>query len=140
VAGWPAYYQAPGYSENWVSSVYLQKRHALIDSKIAPPTQAYTGNGNSYRINAIPFLNSLSNPANADDVIDDIIEIYCVEGISAGDRTMLLNTLTDGLPAFEWTILYNDYLIDPVANETDVHDLVKSTLAALFKLYTFQTM
>lgn len=140
VAGWTAYYQAPGYSQNWLTSVYLQKRHALIDSKIAPPTQSYSGNGNNYRINALSLLNSLPTPANADDVVDDLIEIFLVDGLNVSDRDMLLNTLTDNLPVFEWTILYADYLIDPVANETDVHDLFKATLAVLFKLYTFQTM
>ncbi len=137
VAGWPAYYQAPAYSRHWLSAVFLQNRHLLISNKIA--AGAFYADGNAFRIDAVSLVNTLSNPASADAVIDDLIEIFLADDINTADRDLLLNTLTDNLPAFEWTVLYNDYLLDPVANEADLNNQVKATLGVIFKLYMFQT-
>lgn len=137
VAGWPAYYQAPGYSRHWLSAVYLQKRYAIINNRIA--SGSYSAGGNSFKIDAVSLVNTLSNPSDPDAVVDQLIRIFLAGDISSVDRTLLLNTLTDNLPLFEWTVLYSAYLTNPAANEADVNNQVRNTLAAIFKLYMFQT-
>lgn len=137
VAGWPAYYQAPAYSRHWLSAVYLQKRYALINSKIN--SGGYSADGNTLKIDGVALVNSLSDPANPEAVVDDLISIFLVDTISTSDRDGILNVLTDNLPLFEWTVLYNSYLSDPAMHEGEVNTQMRRTLAAIFKLYMFQT-
>ena len=137
VAGWPAYYQSPGFSRMWLSAVYLQKRYRFIDTKIA--SGGISQNGNSFKIDALGFLNGLPSPSDPVAVIDNMIEVFIVGELDSEDKLMLKDILTDNLPDFEWTVLYSDYLSDPAANESNVTSQIKSTLGALFKLYMFQT-
>jgi len=137
VAGWPAYYQSPGFSRMWLSAVHLQKRYRFIDTKIA--SGGISQNGNTFKIDALGFLNGLPTPSDPVAVIDNMIEVFVVGDLHSEDKLMLKNILTDNLPDFEWTVLYSDYLMDPAANESNVTDQIKSTLGALFKIYMFQT-
>ncbi|MDG1036380.1 MAG: DUF1800 domain-containing protein [Crocinitomicaceae bacterium] len=138
VAGWPAYYQAPAFSRYWLSAVYLQKRYAMIDAKILG--NGYNADGNVFEIDGVSLLNTLTNPYDANAVLDDLFEIFLSIDVSQSDRTMLLDILTDGLPIFEWTVLYNDYLLDPVTYGVDINNQITNTIAAIFKLYIFQTL
>jgi hypothetical protein len=121
----------------WLSAVYLQKRYRFIDTKIA--SGGISQNGNSFKINALGFLNGLPSPSDPVAVIDNMIEVFIVGELDSEDKLMLKDILTDNLPDFEWTVLYSDYLSDPAANESNVTSQIKSTLGALFKLYMFQT-
>lgn len=140
VSGWPAYYQAPNFSKLWVNSTHLKTRVF-----IAYYFTLATGleiNGEFLKIRALPFLNGLSNPANANNVIDDIIRVFLPKPISTTQRQILKFILLGGQPDFEWTIQYNEYLAAP-SDPTyylPIQQKVELTLFQLFQLPEFHTV
>lgn len=140
VAGWPAYYQEPSYSQLWVNATHLRLRFQLTDF-----VTLYTGipgNGSNWKLNILTFLDNLSLPADPVAVIDDITDVFVPKGLDAVQKLILKTILTNGQPDFEWTIEYGDYAADP--NNTTVSDPVKArveaVLARLFQMPEFHTL
>jgi uncharacterized protein (DUF1800 family) len=140
VGGWSAYYQAPNFSKLWINSSYIKLRF-----DIASYVTLWGGipvNGNNFQVNHFEFLNNLSVPSDPTQVIEDMVLVFCPKGLSASGKAILKAILLNGLPDFEWTIQYNDYLADPA--NTAISDPVKQrialTLDSLFKLPEFQTI
>ncbi len=140
VGGWYAYYQAPSFSKLWVNSSYIKLRFQFADY-----LTIYGGidvNGNKFAVNHFEFLNNLSLPSDAIQVIEDMSTVFSAKGLSVIEKTTLKAVLTNGLPDFEWTLQYNEYLADPtnIVVSDPVKQRVALTLAQLFKLPEFQTI
>jgi hypothetical protein len=138
VGGWTAYYQSPAYSRLWANSSFIKLRFDFSDFFTFLGIDV---NGNVWKVNHIDFLDGLSSPSSAPDVIDDMATVFCPKGLDATKIIILKSVLTNGLPDFEWTIQYNEYLADPT-NPTfrdPVELRVSLTLAQLFKMPEFQT-
>jgi hypothetical protein len=75
-------------------------------------------------------------------VIDDICDVFFPKSIDAAQKLVLKAILTNGLPDFEWTLQYNDYLGNP--GNTTFSDPVKIriqlVLNRVFKMPEFQTI
>ena len=86
------------------------------------------------------FLNGLSIPSSAPDVIDDICDVFFPETVSLVEKTILKNILTNNLPDFEWTLQYNDYLLDPTNPVVldPVRQRLELVLNRVFKMPQFQ--
>lgn len=140
VAGWIAYYQAPSFSKLWVNSTHIKTRF-----DIANYITIYPGipvNSQNLKINALTFVDGLSVPSSAPDVIDDICEVFCPKTVSAAQKLTLKFILTNGQPDFEWTLQYTDYLANP-GNPTysnPVRQRVEFVLARIFQMPEFQTI
>lgn len=140
VAGWIAYYQAPSFSKLWVNSTHIKTRF-----DIANYITIYPGipvNSQNLKINALTFVDGLSVPSSAPDVIDDICEVFCPKTVSAAQKLTLKFILTNGQPDFEWTLQYTDYLANP-GNPTysnPVRQRVEFVLARVFQMPEFQTI
>lgn len=140
VSGWPAYYQAPSFTKLWVNSTLLKNR-----TWIAFFFTLATGlevNNKFLKINSLPFLNGLSNPANANAVIDDIIRVFLPKPLALVPRAILKAILLGGQPDFEWTIQYNEYLAAPndPTYYLPIQQKVELTLFQLFQLPEFHTV
>jgi uncharacterized protein (DUF1800 family) len=140
VSGWPAYYQAPNFTKLWVNSTHLKTRVWL-----AYYFTMATGleiNGEFLKVNSIDFLNGLSNPANANNVIDDIIRVFMPKPVAAAQRQILKFILLGGQPDFEWTIQYNEYLAAPTdpTYYLPIQQKIEATLFRLFQMPEFHTV
>lgn len=140
VGGWAAYYQAPNFSKLWINSAYIKLRFDF-----ASYVTIWGGidvGGNKFSVNHFDFLAGLSIPSDAPQVIEDIVTVFCPKGLSDTKKLLLKAILTNGLPDFEWTLQYNEYLADP--GNTTLSDPVRQrialTLDQLFKLPEFQTI
>ena len=140
VGGWPAYYQAPNHTKLWVNSSYIKLRFDF-----ASYVAIWGGldvDGNRLPINHLAFLDALSLPSDAPQVIEDMVTVFCPKGLSVTQKLLLKAVLTNGLPDFEWTLQYNEYLANP--GNTTYSDPVKQriglTLDQIFKLPEFQTI
>lgn len=71
VAGWPAYYQTPGFNRLWINSDTITKRSIFIDQM---SLHGYTINSNIIIIDPISFAKTLSNPGNPNSLIDESLE------------------------------------------------------------------
>ena len=140
VGGWTAYYQAPAYSRLWANSSFIKLRFDISD--LLSVAGGINVNGNTWGVNHIDFLDGLSNPSSAVDVIDDMVTVFCPKGLDAFKKLTLKGILTNGLPDFEWTIQYNEYLADPTnpAAVDPVKLRVALTLSQLFKMPEFQAL
>ncbi|MFN5418287.1 MAG: DUF1800 family protein [Flavobacteriia bacterium] len=140
VGGWPAYYQAPNFTKLWINSSYIKLRFDL--SSYVTLWGGLDVDGNRLPINHLGFLDTLSIPSDAPQVIEDIVTIFCPKGLSTTQKTILKFVLTNGLPDFEWTLQYNEYLANPgdMAFSDPVKQRLALTLDQLFKLPEFQTI
>lgn len=136
VAGWTSYYQAPAFTKLWINSTYLKKR---FDVALLMTTNGLTLNNQNFSLNFLGLLNGLSAPANAPAVINDLCLVFCPKEIDPADKLYLKSLLTGGLPDFEWTLQYNEYLADP-NNPTFYNPVilrVKAVLNILFRMPQF---
>lgn len=140
VGGWTAYYQTPAFSRLWANSSLLKLRFDL--GAYLTVTPGIVVSGNAFKLNALNFVNNLSLPSSAPQVIDDILTVFTCKGVSITEKAILKSILTNGQPDFEWTIQYNDYLADPgnTTVSTPVRQRVEFVLYRLFQLPEFQVM
>lgn len=140
VGGWPAYYQAPNYSKLWANSSYIKLRfdfasYVTLFGGIEVDTY-------KYNVNLLGFLDNLSDPSDATQVIEDMVTVFCPKGLSTEKKLFLKTILLNGLPDFEWPVQYSEYIADP--NNPTFSDPVKQrvalTLDQLFKQPEFQTI
>ena len=94
------------------------------------------------KINALGFLDSLSIPADGIQVINEICDLFLIKSVEQLKKDNLLDILTNGLPAFEWTIQYNEYISNPGdPNYSDpVRQRIELVLKELFMYPEFQTV
>jgi uncharacterized protein (DUF1800 family) len=136
VAGWTAYYQAPAFTKLWINSTYLKKR---FDVAALMTTNGITMNAQNFSLDFLGLLNGLSAPSSAPSVIDDLCVLFCPKDIDPSDKLFLKSLLTNGLPDFEWTLQYNEYLADPT-NPTYYNPVIlrlKAVLNTLFRMPQF---
>lgn len=140
VGGWPAYYQTPSFSKLWLNSTSIKQRF-----DIALWITLYGGitiMGQKYNLKALNLVDSLSNPPSAPDVIQDLCDLYFSKPVSGADQLALKSILTNGLPDFEWTDQYNDYLNNP-GNTTfsdPVRQRVELVMSSMYRMAQFQTI
>ena len=90
----------------------------------------YNNGGNSYRIDVLSYVAELSNPFDPNVLIDDLALILYPKSITDGQKEFLKSVLIPGLPDFEWTTEYAEYLADP--SNTNVANSVRNKLRNLF--------
>ena len=136
VAGWTAYYQAPAFYRLWINSTYIKKRFDVANFLTS---NNFNVNGNIFKIQVLDLLNGLSAPASAPQVIADLCLVLFQKEIPAADQLAIKAILTGGLPDFEWTLQYNEYLADPTnpAFYTPVELRMQAVLNIMFKMPQF---
>jgi uncharacterized protein (DUF1800 family) len=138
VSGWTAYYQAPSFTKLWANSTFIKNRMGIAYTFTM--TSGLQVNGKYFKVNALGFLASLSNPSNVNNVVDDIITLLLPKPLDVIQRQTLKTILLGGQPDFEWTVQYNQYINNP-GNPTfsnPIKQKVEQTLAQLFTLPHFQ--
>jgi len=141
VAGWSAYYQAPAFSKLWVNATHIKTRFDI--STYITILTGVPVNGNYLKINAIGFLNGLSNPSNATDVISDMCEVFCPKTINGVQQATLKAILINGVgitAEAAWTQQYLQYIGGDTSLESAINNRVQLTLSRLFKMPEFQTI
>ncbi len=139
VAGWAAYYQEPQFHKLWINNLLLPKRHEYCRLMVEGGNFSY--NDENYNITAlIPVLdivNNITNAYNPDVLISSLAEIMFNYPIAANQLTSLKDILIPGLPDFEWSVEYSDYLADP-DNEA-LAQSVENKLSYLFSCQECQS-
>ena len=136
VAGWTAYYQAPAFYRLWINSTYIKKRFDVVNLLTS---NNYNVNGNIFKIKVLDFLNGLSMPSSAPQVVDDLCLVLFPKEIPVADKLAIKAVLTGGLPDFEWTLQYNEYLAAPTnpVFYTPVELRMQAVLNIMFKMPQF---
>lgn len=136
VAGWPAYWQTPQYNELWINAVTLPRRNQVSDALLT--STGVTRSGFQLIIDPVTWVQSLP-AADAQDpnlVIQAFVDVLMPFALTASQLTYLNDTLLPGLPDFEWTVEWNQYLQAPT-NATR-KNAVATKLRALLKVMLSQ--
>jgi len=126
VAGWKAYYQTPQFYQFWINSFTLNQRDELIQRLVNGIQNA----GITYELNFIDFVGEIENATDPNVMITGITDVLFVSPISQNQLDYLKDVLIPGLPDFEWTVEYGDFLADP--NDPAKFEAIKSKLRTLF--------
>ena len=126
VAGWKAFYQAPQFYENWINSTSLLNRQDISQKFV----NGFNMSGVTYRYDLIAFVGRLDNNLDPNEMIQEIASLICPSALSQPQVDYLKEILIPGLPDYEWTIEYTDFLADP--ENTQLYNGVNNKLKALF--------
>lgn len=144
VAGWKAYYQKPLYYKTWVNNYLLPKR--LEYCKVLVTGGILLIDEKSYTVPPlVPVLLIVSSITTAEDPIILIRsltnQLFNYE-ISQNQIDSLKDILIPGLPDFEWTIEYLDYLEDPSDNDlrTSIENKLRNLIGTMVQMSEFQIM
>jgi uncharacterized protein (DUF1800 family) len=132
VAGWPAYYQAPGYHELWINSDTLPKRTEFTDFLI---NTGFTYQGTTVSLDPVAFVAQLNNPSDPNAVINDTLAIFYSIDTDITLFNYLKSILLSGQSSDSyWTTAWNDWYL----NQTDqvAYGIVQSRLRQMFQYIT----
>ncbi len=139
VSGWKAYYQAPQFYEVWINSDTLPKRNQFTDTMV---TNGYTFNGKKMQIDAAAFAQTLPNPGDPNQLIDDILKIIYRIGLSPASKAQLKTDILLGGQAsdYYWTDAWNMYVTNPgnLSNTATVKNRLRDLLKYFMDLSEYQ--
>jgi len=144
VAGWKAYYQAPQFDKLWINNLLLPKRHNFCRLMVEGGNFSY--NDENYNVSAlIPVLdivNGINNAADPNILINSLAEIMFNYPITTTQLDSLKDILIPGLPDFEWSVEYSDYLLDPTNQilAQSVENKLKNLFSVMVRMSEFQIM
>jgi uncharacterized protein (DUF1800 family) len=144
VAGWKAYYQKPLYYKTWVNNYLLPKR--LQYCKVLVTGGVLLIDEREYTVPPlVPVLLIASSIKNADDpvvLIRSLANQLFNYEISQNQIDSLKDILIPGLPDFEWTIEYSDYLGDPSDTplRISIENKLRSLIGTMVQMSEFQIM
>ena len=133
VAGWKAYYQEPQYYRNWINTFYLPSRNQTASSLVGGGPVNFLGNVAQVPqlINVVRYISTIDNANDVNDLIFGITSNLFSYPISEAQKDFLKEIVIPGLPDFEWTVEYSEYLADPF--NPDKFNAINNKLVALFK-------
>jgi len=126
VAGWKAFYQEPQLDKLWINSFSLTLRQELAKRLV----DGFNRNGFRLEIEVLEFVSTLENPADPNSLINEIGNLIFVQPLNEEQITALKEILIPGLPDFEWTLEYGDY----VNGNSDLEEAVQSKLKSLLSI------
>lgn len=138
VSGMPAYYQEPLFHEIWINSDSLPKRNQFTDIMI---NTGYARNGFRVQFNCVAFAQTLSNPGNPNDLIDESLGIFFRNDLSAQSKGQIKTQilLTGQQWDYYWTNAWAAYEANPTtANFNTVNTRLKALFQYFFNLSEFQ--
>jgi uncharacterized protein (DUF1800 family) len=129
VAGWPAYYQEPQFHELWINSVTLPYRNQFTDGMVLT---GINGSGNNIIADVVIYTTTLSNPADPNLLIQEVIDRHYSEDVSQTVKDYLKSILLSGqISDSYWTTAWNAYIADPT-DPTNLN-IVKTRLRSMYQ-------
>ncbi len=138
VSGLPAYYQEPNFHEIWINSDSLPKRNQFTDTMI---NSGYARNGFRVQFNCVAFAQTLTNPGNPNDLIDEVLKYVFRNDLSVTSRAQIKTQilLTNQQWDYYWTNAWAAYVSNPTtANFNTVNTRLKSLFQYLYNLSEYQ--
>ncbi len=131
VAGWRAYYLAPTYYRDWINSSTLPTRFEVIELLCGGGIFPFKSNGITMKIDVLRVVDGFANPFDPNDLIEELARTILPRPLLDGQHNAMKNVLIPGLPDFEWTVEYTNYVDNP-GNST-IRNAVQRKLKDLFR-------
>lgn len=136
VAGYPAYYQVPGFDRNWFSSNTLIGRYSLIAALISGKNS-----GNIYaELDTVLFVkNKLTTPSDPNLLVSEIADLLYPEKITT-DRIKHFKTflVEESFPDYYWNGVWGQYINDN--DDITVRTRLDALIIAMVNAAEFQLM
>jgi len=129
VAGWKAWYQTPSFYRSWINPISLPERQQLTNKLSDDGLDI--GDGTTIQIDVLAFAESLDNATDPNLLIENIAKIIFPRPLLPSQIEQLKELLIPGLPDFEWTVEYGQYLENP--DNTELAMAVERKLRELLK-------
>ena len=102
---------------------------------------AQIGN-HTFIIDVLGLLEGFDNALDPNAMIEEMIQLFMPRPLTEGQKTYLKSVLIPGLPDFEWTVEYSEYLNDPTNPDKKmaVENRLRSMLNALLALPEYYLM
>ncbi|MEM9930087.1 MAG: DUF1800 domain-containing protein [Bacteroidota bacterium] len=139
VAGWEAYYQAPGFYRIWINSSTLQERTRFTRT-VTNRTGFGLGDGIRATFDYLGWIKQIPNETDPNELIEGIVKLLLPRSLSEGQLANLKEALIPGLPDFEWTVEYAEHLASPQDEDlaASVEAKLRDLFRAVFSLAEFQ--
>jgi len=136
VAGWPAYYLAPSYSELWINTASIPYRTAFSDRLC---TTGLVIGDYKYLIDPFVLALKLNNPQDTNSLISGLANVLLPVSLSPAQLTQLKEVLIPGLPDDEWTDEWTTYVLNPndATQKSLVGKRILAVIAAIFRMPEF---
>ena len=128
VSGWKAYYQDPLYYRHWINAVSLQERKAWINKFIQSGISI--NNFQNLKIPVLGFIDVLSDPRDINKLLEDLISYLFSYPLTPSQINYLKDLILNGLPEYEWTDEYDNYLANK--NNNVIVDAIDAKVRKLF--------
>ena len=136
VAGWRAYYQEPQFYQGWINSTTMQYlqiwRNIMFDGNVT--VSGEERNFLNSKVDILEFVNGLEAPEDPIALIDDLVEFLFPQEINEDQKKALKEVLLPGLPDYEWTVEFNDYVANP--DDEDFKAPIENKLKNLLQAIT----
>ncbi|MCB0517875.1 MAG: DUF1800 domain-containing protein [Lewinellaceae bacterium] len=110
VAGWKAYYQEPVFYRDWISAATLNVRMDFTTTMI---TAGYQVAGAVSQVDVLKVAAAIDMAEDPNILIETLAKILYPQPLTQGQLDFLKDVLIPGLPDFEWTVEYAEYLNNP---------------------------
>lgn len=142
VAGYPAYYQEPNYSEYWFNSVSLIPRYKLPEILIKGQKVLVAGSNGGVQLDVVDYIENcpfISNPGNAKFLVKALCVLLFPEAPKP-DRLGYFtnNVFLDDLSEINWFFEWNNYL--DTGDDTNIRIPLERLFMALLSSQEFQLM
>ncbi|MFT5266198.1 MAG: hypothetical protein ACI8YQ_004962, partial [Polaribacter sp.] len=97
----------------------------------------YNNNGYQLKINVLDFAASLTNPLDPNELIREIASIIFAQPLTNEQLVALKEVLIPGLPDFEWTVEYGDYLGGNASLESSIDNKLRTLIGAMVNMPEF---
>jgi len=135
VAGWPAYWQTPQFYEMWINAMTVPRRNQYTNRLISEYGHGIDAKGVRYhlKIDTIAWAQSLPAATAADCtlLIAEMTKLLLPFPLTSKQLEFLKDTLLPGLPNFEWTVEWQEFLATP--NDMAKRNAVDSKLRAVVR-------
>ncbi|WP_194766075.1 DUF1800 family protein [Tamlana sp. I1] len=139
VAGYPAYYQEPGFDRYWFSSNTIIGRYKLIESFIEGKNTI--SNGDIYaKLDTAAFVKKhIPNAEDPNLLVYEIAELLYPESIDTDRTNYFKSFLVDvGFPDYYWTGTWKKYLENN--DDTTIRTRLNDLITAMVNAPEFQLM
>ena len=114
VAGWKAFYQEPGFYQIWINSSTLPIRMDFTEAALENGVPV--GRRLFAKPDVLKWIEQFEDPLDPNALIGDMANLFFPSNITEAQHDTLKEVLLPGLPDYEWTIEYTDYLANPSDN------------------------
>ena len=114
VAGYPAYYQEPGYHRNWLDASTIISRYKIGEMFMTGKRILSSGNlGGNIQLDIVDFIGNsglIPDPTNAESIVDILASYLLAYPLSIERKNYLLNeVLLDELSPINWYFEWLNY-------------------------------